>query len=131
MAEKGMKVVYMAHPVAGNVDDNLIKARAWFKWIEDKYTNVVVVANWILECELFGDEDPKARERGIRRSCAVLERCDELWLVGPHISKGMAEERDRAAAKEMRIRDLTLLGLDWPPGQDAVAKLLGCMRDGE
>jgi len=111
-----VKVIYMAHPVSGDVDNNLKRARLWVRWIEETHRGVAVVASWITECEVWDDADPKQRAAGLERDKAVLERCDELWLVGPRISNGMAIERAHAEEKGLRIRDLTTLGHVFPPG---------------
>jgi hypothetical protein len=110
-----MRVAFMAHPVSGDVRENLKKARAWMRWIEDG-NNVVVCANWILECEIWDDADPEQREAGMRRGLAVIERCDEIWLVGPRISEGMRLELEHARKRGLAVVDLTGECNDWPPG---------------
>ena len=111
-----MKIIYMAHPVAGDVENNLERARQWLKWAIENNEGVAVMANWIIECELWDDSDPEQREAGLKRCEALVERCDELWLVGPRISSGMARERKLAEEKGLRIRDFTPLQRVLPPG---------------
>lgn len=101
-----MKVVYMAHPVSGDIPGNLAKARRWVRFLERTY-DVAVVASWITECEIWDDTNPAHRAAGLKRDLAVLRRCDELWLVGPQISKGMRFEAEHAKAHSIPIRDMT------------------------
>lgn len=110
-----MRVIYMAHPVSGDVENNLKRAKQWVRWLEEHFSDVAVVATWILECEIWDDDNPEHRAAGLQRDLAVIERCDELWLVGEKVSKGMAYERDHAAVNGLRIRDLTTLGRQLPP----------------
>jgi hypothetical protein len=119
-----MKIVYMAHPVSGDVEANLKRAKKWIKWIEANHSNVAVVANWIIECEIWDDDDPAQRAAGLRRDLAIIKRCDELWMVGPRVSSGMAQERDQALQFGLRVRDLTRLELLEPPDEST-----GCMSD--
>lgn len=111
-----MKVVYLAHPVSGDVAGNIAKAKKWVRWIEEKFTGIAVVASWITECEIWDDDNPAHRAAGFERDLAVLDRCDELWLVGPRVSKGMQYERAFADKRLLRVRDFTSLGLELPPG---------------
>lgn len=104
--DTSMKVIYMAHPVSGDVENNIKRAKAWMRWLEENY-DVAVCASWILECEIWDDNNPEHRAAGLRRDMAILERCDELWLVGACVSNGMAMERAHAEKRGLIIRDLT------------------------
>lgn len=110
-----LKIIYMAHPLAGDVEGNINRAKCWMRWIEEKHTDSAVSAGWILDAEIWGDE-AEHRAAGLRRDLARLERCDELWLVGPSLTPGMALEQEHAKKVGLRIRDFTSLGLTWPPG---------------
>jgi hypothetical protein len=45
----------------------------------------------------FLDEfDPEQRERGLAFGIALLDKCDELWVCGDVISRGMAAEIEEA-----------------------------------
>ncbi len=115
-----MKVVYMAHPVSGDVKGNIERAKRWVRYIEERFPEIAVVASWITECEIWDDDDPEQRAAGFRRDLAILSRCDELWLTGSHVSTGMGIERSHAIEQGLRIRDLTPLGCVEPPGLTAI-----------
>lgn len=108
-----MLVVYMAHPVAGDVEGNLRRARQWVRWLEHNYP-VAVVATWITECEIWDDGDPLQREAGMARNFAVIEKCDAVWLVGGRLSNGMAREREHALLFGRQVHDLLHLGQEPP-----------------
>ena len=100
------RVIYMAHPVSGDIPGNLAEARRWVRALEELF-DVAVVASWITECEVWDDADPAERAAGLERDKAVIERCDELWLVGPRISTGMAVELTHARLHGVAVRNLT------------------------
>ena len=102
-----MRVVYMAHPVSGDVEGNLAKARAFVRQLEEAHPDVAIVASWITECEGWDDADPEQRAAGLCRDMAVLGKCDELWLMGPHVSSGMALEEDHARSLGIKVLDKT------------------------
>lgn len=105
-----MNVVYLAHPVAGDVEANLARARRWFRWATENYPSMALVAPWIVGCELWDDADPIQRSRGMARNFAVIDVCDDVLLVGGRVSPGMLEEARFAEAVGVRVWDLTHLG---------------------
>jgi hypothetical protein len=108
-----MKVIYLCHPVSGDVAGNLANAKLWVRWVEENYP-VAVVASWITECEIWDDDNPEHRKAGLARDLAVIERCDAVWLVGGRISSGMAAEAAHAEKFGLPINDLTNLGASPP-----------------
>jgi hypothetical protein len=115
------KRVYVAHPVGGDVANNLRRARAWYKFLTEGNPWISFQCQWLIDCELWDDADPAAREQGLKRCLANVEGCHELWLVGPRISDGMARERQHAKAFGLKVVDYTHAGLVWPPGYEEQA----------
>lgn len=101
------RVVYLAHPVRGDVEVNLAKAKAWLKYYSENNPEIAFVAQWIVECELWDDADPASREQGLKRCLALVERCDELWCIGESITSGMQRELEQACAFGITVLDLT------------------------
>ena len=113
-----MRVVYLAAPVRGNVAENVARAKRWLAWAW-RIRDIVPIAPWLTPVELFAadaDDDAAARELGLTRDCAVVAKCDELWLVGGRISDGMRREWVTAMERGVKVQDLTGLG-DEPPGE--------------
>lgn len=111
-----MRLIYLAHPVSGDVPGNLARAKRWLAWANRTCgPDAYVIAPWIANIEAGEDDaDPAARARGLRACCAVVEKCDELWLVGGRISDGMARERNTALVEMVTVRDLTAMGEEPP-----------------
>lgn len=88
----GHRLVYMAHPVAGAVRANLVKAEKWVRIIEERFPDVAVLAPWITGARVWNDNVISHRVAQMSRGKSVICRCDEVWLVGEVVSDGMAEE---------------------------------------
>jgi hypothetical protein len=101
------RVIYMAHPVNGDVEGNLKRAKIWLKHLTEGNPWVAFIAQWIVECEIWDDSNAADREIGLKRCLAAVERCDELWLVGTSMSNGMALEAAHAVECGIKVVDLT------------------------
>ncbi len=104
-----MRVIYMAHPLGGDVLGNLARAKEWYRWCYSLGLDAVFLTPWIMETEILrlDDGDPVVRSAALDRGIAVVRRCDEVWLVGPHVSKGMQIEANAAKEAGIKIRDFT------------------------
>jgi hypothetical protein len=121
-----MHVVYLAHPVGSEtlegVAANLTRARRWYRWCCDTFgDDHAFVANWIIDVEVYPGADAgpargtnRERIRGLRRDDAVIDACDQVWLVGGEVSSGMARAQRRANANGDCVFDLTSLGAEPP-----------------
>jgi len=97
-------LVYIAHPLGRGPDreENRKRASRWVAWAAEQ--GVAPVAPWIT---LSGEWSEDRREEGLEIDLAVVERCDELWAVGPRISPGMSLEVAHARFRHIPVRDLT------------------------
>jgi hypothetical protein len=98
-------LAYLAHPIAGDVRANLVRYKAWLRYLQTRHPTLAFIAPSIDWIEVCGDRDDNAaeRERGLARCCQVVARCDEIWLVGSRLSQGM--ERELAAWKRANSYD--------------------------
>jgi hypothetical protein len=110
-ADAGATVVYMAHPIGGDPEGNLARARRWMRWILDHYPMVAVCVPWLPYVEVLDDYDPEHRDRGVRDDLEILKRCDEVWLVGDRVSPGMEAEKWLAISLGKVVVDFTQTGL--------------------
>ena len=93
------KLVYIASPYAGDVEENVAFAKAACRYAMEQ--DVTPVAVHLLGPQMLADHIPAEREAGIRMGMRVLEACDELWLCGSRMSQGMRAEL--AAAQRLGI----------------------------
>lgn len=89
-----MIIAYIAHPIGGDVKNNLSKIIDIARNINLKEPNVVPFAPYFLDCHALNDDDLKERERGIKNDIALMKKgfINEVRLYGDKISKGMANE---------------------------------------
>lgn len=89
-----MKVVYIAHPISGNIKMNLIKIEVIGRRINQNEPNVVPFAPYYFGCNILDDDIKSERERGIKNNVALFKKgfIDELRLYGNRISSGMYHE---------------------------------------
>lgn len=100
-----MKIVYIAHPVGGNVKLNLLRIRRIVKQISIEEPDVVPFVPYYVYCVSLDDSDPEQRQRGVNYNKAFFEKThiDELRLYGDKISKGMIGEILLAWEHDIRI----------------------------
>jgi len=89
-----MKIVYIAHPISGNIEDNLKRITNIIRYINLMESDVVPFAHYFVDCYALDDNNPEERKRGIKNDTEFFKRgfIDELWLYGDRISHGMSEE---------------------------------------
>lgn len=89
-----VKIVYVAHPVGGDVVANMKHLRGVLRVINHRYPDVVPFCPYYADVVSLDDHDPEDRAKGIRNSEAVIRSgiIDECWLTGWKMSSGMRTE---------------------------------------
>lgn len=93
-----MKIVYIAHPIGGDVEANLADLRRIIRMINIENLDVVPFAPYYADVVSLDEENTFERSRGIKNDKALFERgfIDEVWLTGPRLSTGMQAEKELA-----------------------------------
>lgn len=92
-----MKLVYIASPLRGDYEENIKNAAEYCQ--RACGMGVLAFAPHLYFTQFYNDTIPEQREKGLEMGLAMLEKCDELWVMGTHISVGMRGEI--AHAKEL------------------------------
>lgn len=89
-----MKIVYIAHPVGGDVPNNIKKIISLVKHISLVFPDVVPFVPFFCDLHALNDDIPRERNVGIKHNYEFFKRqtFDELWLCGDKISTGMHTE---------------------------------------
>lgn len=89
-----MKIVYIAHPIGGDVEGNLKSIFSIIREINLKQKNIVPFAPYVSDVKALDDKIPEERSRGFKNNKEFFDRMtmDEVWLYGSRISQGMRQE---------------------------------------
>lgn len=93
------KIVYIASPYAGDVENNTAFAVAACRCcIARGYTPI---APHLLYTRMLDDGDPAERKLGPELGRSLLRAADEMWVCGERVSSGM--EAEIAEAKRLGV----------------------------
>ena len=95
-------LVYICSPYSGNVELNVINARSYCRYAIDN--KCIPIAPHLLFPQFMNDDEEKDRELAMFMNMVLLSKCDELWVFGNVVSKGMGQEIEKAEKKKMKIR---------------------------
>lgn len=95
-------IVYIFSPFAGDVRQNIQKARRYCRFSAGK--GYLPLAPHLIFPQFLNDKDPAERELGMHFGGILLRFCRELWVFGDTISQGMDTEIRRARWKGLKIR---------------------------
>lgn len=89
-----MRIVYIAHPISGDIKGNLEKIMNIVRQINLEEPEVLPFAHYWLDCHALDDDNPEERKRGIKNDIELMTRgfIDEVRLYGDKISSGMRDE---------------------------------------
>lgn len=95
-----MRIVYISHPVSGDVDGNLEKILKIVREINLNESDIVPFVPYWCDCHALDNNDDEEKARGFRNNAEFFKRgiIDELWVCGDHVSLGMSEEVELAKA---------------------------------
>jgi len=88
------KIVYIAHPIGGDVENNIKKVVAICREVNLTEPNIIPFVPYLSDLYALNDEIPVERERGLSNGLFMLKKgfIDEIWLYGDRISNGMRAE---------------------------------------
>lgn len=104
-----MKIIYIAHPISGDINENLADLRRIIRRMNLEYPDVVPFCPYYADIVSLDDNVPEERERGRRNDTAVLKSgmVNEVWLTGTRISFGMQAEAELATVMGIPVIDKT------------------------
>lgn len=104
-----MIVAYIAHPISGDVSENIKKLVAITRKINLEEPDVVPFVPYLIDLYALSDEVSEERARGIRNNMEIFKRecIDELRLYGRKISDGMRDEITLAEKLNIKVVPMT------------------------
>ena len=100
------KLIYIAHPVGGNIKENIKKILQICHNIHRENNGVIPFAPYIVALYYLNDDIIEERKLGMLANQEHFKRktMDEIWLYGDNISKGMEGEIKLAIKHEIPIK---------------------------
>jgi len=89
-----IKLIYVASPVCGDVEENLKKANRYCEYVTS--CGHIPVAPHLAWQGFLQEEVPGNREKSLAMGLKLIEYCSEVWAFGDEISQGMQGEIDHA-----------------------------------
>ena len=88
------RVVYIAHPVSGDVDGNIKSILKICNDIHKADNDIVPFAPYLVSLKYLDNDVVEEREMGVQVNIEFFERrtMQEVWLCGSSISPGMVQE---------------------------------------
>jgi len=107
-------LIYIAHPVRGDVQGNIERVLRWYRWLTTTQPGPVYCIPWLPDVIVFNDANEAERAAGMARNICHLERCGGIALVGGMLSSGMRAERDEMLRLGRPVVDYLHLGPEPP-----------------
>lgn len=110
------EIFYVAHPVSGDVDNNIRNVLNWIHWLTTNDPSRVYIAPWVAEVLAFCNDPLVLRndkattefyDRVLDDDKRVVRRCDGILLVGGRLSEGMRREVETAQNAGLTVQDWT------------------------
>lgn len=98
-------LVYICSPYAGEVETNVNMARTYSRFAVR--SACIPLAPHLLYPQFMDDENPSERSLALFMGLVLLTKCEQVWVFGRRISKGMAAEIEKAEKKRIPVRYFT------------------------
>ena len=98
-------MVYICSPLSGNITANQKNARRYCRFAVD--SGCIPLAPHLYFPQFMDDGSEAERYLALFMDIVLLSKCDQMWVFGDRISKGMSIEIEKAKRKGQSIRWFT------------------------
>lgn len=95
-------LVYICSPFSGDIERNNKRTREFCRFALDKGN--IPLAPHLMYPQFMDDTDEKERELAIFMDIILMGKCQEVWVLGDVISKGMSIEIEKANKRRQLVR---------------------------
>ena len=95
-------LIYVCSPLSGDIAANQENARRYCRFAVD--SGYIPLAPHLYFPQFMDDGNRAERDLALFMDIVLLSRCDQLWVFGERISKGMSMEIEKAKRKGQPIR---------------------------
>ena len=97
-----MRMIFVSSPYAGDVEKNIEFAKQACQYVIT--TGNAFFCPHLLYPQVLDDADPEERSLGMEMAKQFLSVCDEIWVFGDRISRGMFEEIEYARKNDISLK---------------------------
>lgn len=95
-------LVYICSPYSGDVQCNTERTRQFCRFVLDQ--GQIPLAPHLMFPQFMDDENQEERELALFMDIVLMGKCQELWVLGDTISKGMGIEIEKAKKRRQPVR---------------------------
>ena len=95
-------LVYICSPFSGDVEGNTEKTAKFCRFALEK--GMIPLAPHLMFPQFMKDDDPVERDLAIFMDIVLMGKCQEVWVLGDRITRGMRWEIEKAEQRHQRIR---------------------------
>lgn len=97
-----LPLVYICSPYSGDVETNIKKAQEFCRFAVD--SGCIPLAPHLMYPQFMNDNDPAERDLAMFFDIILLGKCQEVWVLGDIIAKGMSMEIEKAKKRKQPVR---------------------------
>lgn len=94
-------LVYICAPYSGDVEENTKRASNFVKYAYDK-GNIPLTAHLLFP--FMDDTNKDDRRTAIFMDIVLMDKCQEVWVLGKEITRGMRIEIEKAKKRRQKVR---------------------------
>lgn len=95
-------LVYVCSPFSGDIENNNKRTRAFCRFALDNGN--IPLAPHLLFPQFMDDSNEKERDLAIFMDIILMGKCQEVWVLGDVISRGMSIEIEKAKKRRQPVR---------------------------
>lgn len=92
---------YICAPYSGDVEENTKRASNFVKYAYDK-GNIPLTAHLLFP--FMDDTNKDDRRTAIFMDIVLMDKCQEVWVLGKEITRGMRIEIEKAKKRRQKVR---------------------------
>ena len=100
--EKEKKIVFICSPYKGDIEINTLRAKRYGRYAVTK--EQVPIIPHLMYTQFLNEDSYEERQLGLEMGLILLSKCQEIWVFGSRISKGMEMEIKEAERMKIPIR---------------------------
>lgn len=95
-------LVYICSPFSGDIEGNIKRAREFCRFALEKGN--IPLAPHLMFPQFMDDSNEKERDLAIFMDIILMGKCQEVWVLGDVVSRGMSIEIEKANKRRQPVR---------------------------